>query len=43
MKTKNYVHLTADERYQLSAMRATGQSLRQIAQVLGRHHSTISR
>jgi IS30 family transposase len=43
MKTKTYVHLTADERDQISALRAAGESLRQIAQSLGRDHSTISR
>jgi IS30 family transposase len=43
MKTKTYVHLTADERDRISALRAAGQSLRQIAQALSRDHSTISR
>jgi IS30 family transposase len=43
MKTQTYVHLTADERDQISALRAAGESHRQIAQALGRDHSTISR
>lgn len=43
METKVYVHLTADERDQISALKAAGYSLRQIAQALGRDHSTICR
>ena len=43
METKTYVHLTAEERDQISALKAAGYSLRQIAQALGRDHSTISR
>jgi IS30 family transposase len=43
MNTQTYVHLTADGRDQISALRAAGYSQRQIAQVLGRHHTTISR
>lgn len=38
-----YTHLTREERYQIRALRATGASNRQIAGVLNRTPSTISR
>ena len=40
---KTYEHLTLDERIELYRMRQQGQSLRTIAEVLGRSPSTISR
>ena len=39
----NYRQLTLDERYQISALRRHGNSASQIARVLGRHRSTITR
>src|SRR4030043_2355256 len=42
-KKTSYSHLTAEERDQISVLKAEGQSLRSIAHELGRHHTTISR
>ena len=39
----SYTQLTREERYQISALKAVGQSKMQIAKVLGRHKSTIGR
>lgn len=39
----NYQHLSQLERYQISALMKAGQNQQQIAQILGRHKSTISR
>ena len=38
-----YTHLTQDERYQIGAYRSAGKPLKDIAQLLGRSHSTITR
>ena len=38
-----YTQLTQEERYQIDALMKAGQSQTEIAQVLGRHKSTISR
>jgi IS30 family transposase len=38
-----YRQLSTEERYQIAALRQQGLSSREIAQALGRHHSTISR
>lgn len=38
-----YTQLTREERYQISALKAVGQSKTEIAKVLGRHKSTIGR
>lgn len=38
-----YTHLTRDERYQIHELQADDHSIREIAQRLGRHPSTISR
>lgn len=43
MKKSNYSHLTVEERDQISVLKAEGQSLRSIARMLGRNHTTISR
>jgi transposase, IS30 family len=43
MKKTDYIHLTAEERDQISVLKAEGQSLRSIARLLGRNHTTISR
>ena len=40
---KHYTQLTREERYQISALKTAGQSKAQIAEVLGRHKSTIGR
>jgi IS30 family transposase len=40
---KNYTQLTREERYQIYALKTAGQSKTQIAKVIGRHKSTISR
>ena len=39
----SYKHLSQTERYQIYALMKAGQSLKTIAQILGRHQSTISR
>lgn len=39
----NYRHLTLEQRYQIAALRRAGLKLRQIAQVMERHPSTIGR
>ena len=39
----HYTHLSQDERYQIAALRKASHSISEIAQVLGRHKSTISR
>jgi len=39
----SYTQLTREERYQISALKAVGQSKTEIAKVLGRHKSTIGR
>ena len=39
----SYIHLTEHERYVISHLHVLGDSLRKIARILGRHHSTISR
>lgn len=39
----SYKHLSQVERYQISALMKAGQNQMQIAQILGRHKSTISR
>jgi IS30 family transposase len=39
----NYTHLTREERYQIYALRKAGHKQREIAQVLKRSESTISR
>jgi transposase, IS30 family len=43
MKKETYTHITADERDCICALKAAGLSLRNIAQTIGRHHTTISR
>jgi transposase, IS30 family len=43
MKKSSYSHLTVKERDQISVLKAEGQSLRNIARLLGRDHATISR
>lgn len=40
---KHYRQLSLEEREQLAILRASGQSLRGIAKILNRHHSTLSR
>ena len=39
----SYKHLSQTERYQIYALMKAGQSLKTIAQILGRHPSTVSR
>jgi len=39
----SYTQLTREERYQISVLKAVGQSKTEIARVLGRHKSTIGR
>ena len=39
----NYTHLTQNERYQIYVLRKAGHSQREIARLLNRHPSTISR
>lgn len=43
MRTRSYTHLSAEERETLSLGLAQGQSLRRLAQLLGRAPSTVSR
>ena len=43
MSNPSYTHLTAEERYHISALRKTGLSLSEIARIIGRDKSTISR
>ena len=40
---RGYTQLTRDERYQIYALRKAGHSQKEIAEVLGRSPSTISR
>jgi len=42
MKTRHQ-HLTLEDREKIAIWKAAGKSLRQIAQMLGKHHSTLSR
>ncbi len=39
----SYKHLSQTERYQIYALMKAGQNLKTIAQILGRHQSTVSR
>ncbi len=39
----HYTHLTREERYQIYALKAAGHNQAEIAKVIGRHKSTISR
>ncbi|BBU68670.1 helix-turn-helix domain-containing protein [Fluviibacter phosphoraccumulans] len=39
----NYKHLSQNERYQIYALMKAGHNQLEIAQILGRHRSTISR
>ncbi len=39
----HYTQLTREERYQIYALKAAGQDQTEIAQILGRHKSTVSR
>ena len=39
----SYKHLSQAERYQIYALMKAGQNLKTIAQILGRHQSTVSR
>ena len=39
----SYTHLTESERYHVYTLQKQGQSLRSIAQGMGRHHTTLSR
>ena len=39
----SYKHLSQTERYQIYALMKAGQSLQTIAQILGRHKSTVGR
>ncbi|TYO98426.1 helix-turn-helix protein [Geothermobacter ehrlichii] len=39
----SYTHLTSEERFSLELLLLAGLSLRKIARILGRHHTTISR
>jgi len=41
--TKSYTHLTQEERYQIYAYKKAGYKNAEIAQMLGRHVSTIKR
>ena len=40
---KHYTQLTREERYQISALKAAGHNQVDIAKVIGRHKSTVSR
>lgn len=40
---KRYSQISNEERDQIAILRAEGRSLREIARILGRHHSTLSR
>ena len=39
----HYTQLTREERYQISALKTAGHNQVEIAKVLGRHKSTVSR
>ncbi len=40
---KHYTQLTREERYQIYALKAAGHNQADIAKVIGRHKSTVSR
>ncbi|WP_345258905.1 helix-turn-helix domain-containing protein, partial [Marinicella pacifica] len=40
---RSYTHLSSEERYHISVLRKTKISLSEIARILGRNKSTISR
>jgi len=40
---KHYLQLTQDQRYQIWSLRETGMSLRNIAAIIGKDHSTVGR
>ena len=42
-QNKHYQQLTRDLRYQISALRKAGMSVRAVAEIIGVHFSTVSR